>query len=150
MLWEGGQTHERISPPKKTHEVTRYHNPHWYFRIIQKNKKYINGILHYVQYILFLHKYRHVHRGLGDCDCAGLLCRHLHCGVVGSVDLVVAHRAADQDLHALREVVEFGRQQEIVYESCCHASAHGPHPVHLQQSHSDQSLDQALGNASRM
>ena len=72
----------------------------------------------------------------------GLFWRHLHsCSVVAAVNVVVTHRAADQDLHTLGEVIEFGGQQEIVRESRRHAAAHRPHPVHLQMDNPDQSLD---------
>ena len=64
-----------------------------------------------------------------------LLCwRHLYGGcVISSIDIVVPHRATDQDLNALREVIKFGVQQEVVDESGSHTSTHWPHPVHLQQ-----------------
>lgn len=68
---------------------------------------------------------------LGVCDCVGLFWRHLYsCGIVASVNVIVTHWAAHQDLHALRKVIKFGGQQEIIYESCCYAAAHWPHPVH--------------------
>lgn len=70
---------------------------------------------------------------LRGSEFMGLFWRHLHCGgVVASVDVIVAHWTADQHLHAFGEVVIFGCKQEIVYEGCHHASAHGPHPVHLR------------------
>lgn len=69
---------------------------------------------------------------LSGYEFMGLFWCHLHCGgVVASIDVIVAHRAADQDLHAFGEVVVFGCKQEIVYEGCRHTAAHGPHPVHL-------------------
>lgn len=57
---------------------------------------------------------------------------HFHsCRVVSPVHVVVSHRTADQDFQAIREVVKFGEEEEVVYESGCHSSAHGTHPVHL-------------------
>lgn len=58
---------------------------------------------------------------------------HLHCGVVvAPVDIVVAHRTAEQDLHAFGEVVIFGCKQEIVNKGCRQPAAHRPHPVYLR------------------
>lgn len=46
---------------------------------------------------------------LGGSEFMRLFWRHLHCGgVVAPVDVIVAHRTADQDLHAFGEVVVFG------------------------------------------
>lgn len=84
---------------------------------------------------------------LSGSEFMGLFWRHLHCvGVVAPVDIIVAHRTADQDFHTFGEVVVFGCKQEIVYEGCRHTAAHGPHPVHLRGDSADQSSSIASEN----